>query len=590
MINMKTNLFRVREKKEKRIIIEEERLKNPFLLFLKRHKNFILLSGIMIAICLILISTGVAFSLFRGSNDYDISYIEGDEVIDSNNNPELDDDDIKDELLGEIAREEGIVLQTKTFMSAQGDVISYFTDGTSLVVQSNGKIYRISTNDKGEYGVNENGKVSDTATKILVTSTTSTLMDGTIVTNYSDGTAKVEHKNQTYFVRDSNNVKITNGSLDTMLPSGVAPTKETTKVSATTLKKFTDNTSLIMIGNQKYIVNKNTKVTTTETNIDYSKPNSFNIIEEKIYKDGYTISFFANGSAVITDKDGSITYVKKSGDILLQKNKLYEILPNPTGHSYSRTTLNIANDKKVTYFDNGAAIIINKDGTRQYIDDNEDIIFDDNRNINSNPTSYKQISEGKIDTGEKAYSFSNGKTQVITENGKSYVVDTDRLTFIKEEEDKDPEEEKPSHDDPLENPGEGIYISEAENVYNDFRNVENTKFIIRNNNNEKRILRITIEEVNNYRKYNTDRLPPQFVKFQATIGDTYISARPLTQNTWRDEDGRTNYVIYDGTINAKETKQIALALYVDYAPLDNSYQNKGFIGTIRVYVEDGRTR
>ena len=585
---MKTNLFKVREKKEKRIIIEEERLKNPFLLFFKRHKNFILSSGIMIAICLILISTGVAFSLFRGSNDYDISYIEGDETIDSNNNPELDDEDIKDELLGEIAREEGIVLQTKTFMSAQGDVISYFTDGTAIVVQSNGKIYRVSTNDKGDYGVNENGRISDTATKILVNSTTSTLMDGTIVTNYSDGTAKVEHKGQTYFVRDSNNVKIENGSLDVLAPSGVAPTKETTKVSESTLKKFTSNNHLIIKNNGKIIVNKNTEVTTKENTIEYSNPNSFGVIEEKTYKDGYTISFFANGSAVITDKVGNITYVKKSGDILLKKQQIYEILPNPAGYSYSRTTLNIAGGKQVTYFDNAAAIIINKDGTRQYIEDNEDIIYDDNRNINSNPTSHKQIFEGKITTGEKAYSFSNGKTQVITDKGKSYIVDTDKLTFLKE--DEEPKEEKPSHDDPLENPGEGIYVSEAENVYNDFKNIENTKFFIKNNNKEERILRITIEEVNNYKKYNTDRLPPQFVKFQATVGDTYISARPLTQNTWIDEEGKTNYVIYDGTINAKETKQVALALYVDYAPLDNSYQNKGFIGTIRIYVEDGRTR
>ena len=594
---MKTNLFNVKEKKEKRIIIEEERLNNPFLLFLKRNKNLFITSGIMIAICLILISTGVAFSLFRGSNDYDKSYIEGDETIDSNNNPELDDEDIKDELLGEIAREEGIVLQTKTFMSTQGDVISYFTDGTSLVVQSNGKIYRVSANDKGEYGVNENGKI--TGFKILVTSTTSTLMDGTIVTNYSDGTAKVEHKGQTYFVRDSNNVKIENGSLDVLAPSGVAPTKETTKVGESTLKKFTNNSSLIIKNNQKIIVNKNTDVITKENNVEYSNQNSFAVIEEKTYKDGYTISFFANGSAIITDKTGNITYVKKSGDILLQKQKLYEILPNPTGYSYSRTTLNIAGGKKVTYFDNAAAIIINKDGTRQYIEDNEDIIFDNNRNINSNPTSHKQIYEGKIITGEKAYSFSNGKSQVITENRKSYIIDTDKLTFVKEEE--KPEEEKPSHDDPLENPGEGIYVSEAENVYNEFKNVEKTTFIIRNNNKEKRILRITIEEVENYKKYKTDRLPPQYVKFQTTLKttagvgeDAYIPVSTLTNNTWIDEEGRTNYVIYEGTINAKETKQVDLVLNINYEPLTNEYNNPqknyGFIGTIRVYVEDGRTR
>ena len=151
---MKTNLFKVKEKKEKRIIIEEERLKNPFLLFLKRHKAFILTSGIMLGICLLLVSTGLAFSLFRGSNDYDITYIEGDEIIDTNQDPSIDDEDIKEEFLGEIARTEGIVLQTKTFMTKDGDVISYFTDFSAIVVKSTGKIYRISsveTNKKESY-------------------------------------------------------------------------------------------------------------------------------------------------------------------------------------------------------------------------------------------------------------------------------------------------------------------------------------------------------------------------------------------------------------------------------------------------------
>lgn len=586
---MKTNLFKVREKKEKRIIIEEERLKNPFLLFFKRHKNFIITSGIMIAICLILISTGVAFSLFRGSNDYDISYIEGDETIGSNNNPELDDEDIKDELLGEIAREEGIVLQTKTFMSAQGDVISYFTDGTSIIVQSNGKIYRVAKNDKGEYGVNENGKIS--GFKILVTSTTSTLMDGTIVTNYSDGTAKVEHKGQTYFVRDSHNVKVSNGSLDTLAPSGVAPTKETTKVSESTLKKFTDNTHLIIKNNGKIIVNKKTEVITNENNIEYSSQNSFGVIEEKTCKDGYTISYFTNGSAIITDKVGNITYVKKSGDIIVKHQKLLEILYNPTGESHSRATLNIANGKKVTYFDNAVAIIINNDGTRQYVDDNEDIIFDDNRNINSNPTSHKQISEGIIETGQTAYNFSNGKSQVIEKDGKSYIVDTDSLNFIKGEKPEEKPEEKPSHDYPLENPWEYFDISEARHSYgNAAQSIETTEFSIKNKTKESKKLRITIEEVENYREYNINRLDPQFVKFQATIHsdkgeDAFISSDKLTDNTWEDAEGKKQYVIYEGTIIPTDMQKISLVLNVNHEPLTNDDQNKGFIGKIRVYVD-----
>ena len=586
MINMKTNLFKVKEKKEKRIIIEEERLKNPFLLFLRRNASFILLSGIMLAVCLILVSTGIAFSLFRGSNDYDISFIEGSEIIDSNKDPEIDDEDVEDELLGEIAREEGIVLQTKTFMTEEGDVISYFTDGTSIIVKNTGKIYRVSTNEKGEYGINENGKIDSTAKKILVKSTTSTLMDGTIVTYYSDGTAKVEHKNQTLFVRDSNNVKIANGSsLDTLAPSGVAPTRETIKLNTSTLKTFTNKTSLIVIDGQKYIINKNTEVTTSETNINYSRPNTFAVISEKTYQDGNVITHFSNGSAIITEPNGNVIYVKKSGDLLLKKQKLYEIIPNEKG--YSRTTFNIADNKKATYFDNGAAVIINYDGTRQYVEDSDDIIYDNSKQINSNPYTAKQISEKETTDGEKVFNFDNGKSQVIQKDGESYIIDTDKLIFNTQGEIE--EEVKPDKKPPRD-PAEGIYISEAENEYNDFRNVENTKFIIKNNNNKSKILRITIEEVSDYRKYNTDRLPPQFVKYQATIGDSYVPATTLTQNTWKDEEGRINYIIYEGTINAKETKRVALALYVDYAPLNNSYQNKGFIGTIRVYVEDGSTK
>lgn len=592
---MKTNLFRVKEKKAKKIIIEEERTKNPFLLFLKRHKNFILISGIMLIFCLILVSTGLAFSLFQGSNDYDISYIEGSETIDSNNDPELDDEDIAEELLGEIAREQGIVLQVKTFMSSQGDVISYFTDGTAIVVKSNGKIYRISTNKNGNYGINENGKIDDTAKKILVTSTTSTLMDGTIITYYSDGSAKIEYKTQTLFVRDSNNIKIDNGTdLNNLAPSGVAPTKETIDLGTKTLIKFTDKTSLITINGQKYLVNKNTEVTTTATDINYSSQNSFAVISQKKYKDGNIITHFSNGAAIITEPNGNVTYVKKSGDILLQKQKLYEIIPNEYG--FSRTTFNIAEGKKVTYFDNGAAVIINSDGTREYVEDSDDIVYDNNKNISSNPSTSHQTSERETTDGEKVFNFDNGKSQVIRENGSSYITDTSKLTFkpTGEIDDEEVEEQDPNHGGVASNPGEGIYISEAENKYNDFRNEEITKFIIKNKNNKRKILRITIEEVENYAKYNTRRLPPQYVNFIATIqGDIvadFVPETPLAQkedkNKWTDEDGRTQYIIYEGTINAKETLEVALKLLVNYEPLDNTWQDTGFIGTIRIYVED----
>lgn len=598
---MKTNLFRVKEKKDKKIIIEEERTKNPLLLFLIRHKNVILISLILLLICIALISMGLAFSLFRGSNDYDISYIEGSDKINSNNNPDINDDDIKENLLGEISRTLGIVLLKETFMSPQGDIISYYTDGTTVIIKASGEIYRVSPLENGNYGVNENGKIDSSARKILVTMTTTTLADGTIITYYSDGTARIEYKKQVYFIRDSNNIKLISGStLNNLAPSGVAPTKEEEASTSNQRIQFTDNTNLIIIKNEQKIVNKNTKVSLTESGISYEEYNSFKVISEKTYTDGYTITHFENGSATIKDPNGNITYVQKSGDIVLKNKELYEIIPNEIG--YSRGERNCSDKIKVTYFDNGAAVIIYPDGNRWYIEDNNDIIYDNNQNIISNPNYAIKQSEKTAITGEQVINFSNGKSQVINKDGSSYIIDTNKLTFKTDgtvdtgkDNNKNPSNNNSSgnsnnnnqsNNNEEENPTDGIEVSEAEHIYNDKKNIEDSKFIIKNNNNKNKILRITIEEINNYSKYNTIRLDPKYVKFQATVGNSYITATKLTANTWTSSDNRVNYVIYDGTIKAKATIDVAISLYVDYAELTNAEQNKGFMGTIKVYVSD----
>ena len=155
-----------------------------------------------------------------------------------------------------------------------------------------------------------------------------------------------------------------------------------------------------------------------------------------------------------------------------------------------------------------------------------------------------------------------------------------------EDKPEDEEEVEDNDKEPEKDPGEGIFISEAENIYNDFKNVENTSFIIRNKNTTSKTLRIAIEDVSDYRKYNTSRLDPKYVKFQATIGDNYVPVSVLTANTWVDSDNVTNYIIYDGVIGAKQTVAVTMALSVDYNLLNNSHQNKGFVGTIKIYVDD----
>ena len=343
---MKTNIFRVKEKKEKRIILEEERTKNPILLFFKRYGGCFSLIIFTLLIVSMLVSLGIAFSLFRGSNDYDISYVSGSEQIDSNNDPDIDDDDIKEELLGEIARAEGVVVLVETFMSSQGDVISYYTDGTAVVVKSNGNIFRVSPLDNGNYGVDRNGKINDLAKRIAVTSTTNTLSDGTTITYYSDGTAKVELGQETIFVRDSNNIKISNGnSFAYTTPSGVALTKSSQNVSNGTVITFTDGTTLIISGNNKTLVNKNTPPVVNDNSVSYDRNNSFAVIGEQTLDDGNIITHYGNGSATITDTKGNVIYVKKAGDIVIKNNKLYEIITNEYG--FSRTLVRCPDGNKL---------------------------------------------------------------------------------------------------------------------------------------------------------------------------------------------------------------------------------------------------
>ena len=315
---MKTNIFKLRERdeKKKKIIIEEEKTKNPFLLFFIRHKMVFLIVIATVIILSLLLSVGFAFSLLRGSNNYDISYVSGSDKIDSNNNPNIKDEDIKKDLLGEESRADGVVVLVESVMLVNGSVIDFYTDGTAAIVKGqgdeNGKIYRIFPKDDGSYGIDKSGKIDKNVKKVLVEASTTTLKDGVNITYYTDGTAKVVLNSKTIFVRDSNNIKTDNGTLFVNTsPSGVALAKNNYK----NYVKYTDKSNYVISNGKKYVVNKNTEVAVNGDSISYDSFNSFGVLGEKSYKDGNTITVFENGAAIITDSKGNTLYVKKSGDI-----------------------------------------------------------------------------------------------------------------------------------------------------------------------------------------------------------------------------------------------------------------------------------
>lgn len=603
---MKTNIFNVREKKQNKIIVEEEKTKNPLLLFFRKNKKMLLIFLILLALSTLLVSVGGAIITIQKSQEFDLSFLNGSKKeITTNNNPTIKDEDVEEELLGPIARHEGVILLTKTFLDSDNNVIYYFSDNSAIIVKSNGKIYRVSPLENGNYGIDEKGNINNKAKKILVKATTSTLKDGTVITYYSDGSAKLEHNGITTFVRDSNNIKLDAGvSLKNVVPSGVSISDNITKKSDITMITYTDKSKQITINNKKYILNSKIDTTVDNENIAYDSNNIFKVRKETILKDGNTITYYENGSAVITDNDNNTIYVKKSGDIVIKNKKIYEIITNKYGYSTITKTTN--DNKKVTYFDNGAAIIENKDGTKSYVEDNNDIIYDSVNKIKGSPSQSNQKSVKKTTDGYTVINFENGKSQIIKKDGSSFIIDTSKVIFDatgsiaqkpkndntqskdnKNDQDSSSDNTQTDEDNNTKSdPIEGMYVSDANNKYNDSKSIEDTTFIIRNTNSKQKKYRIVIEEVEDYKKYSASRLEPKFVKFQATIGNNQVRATKLTNETWTDENGKTTYVIYDGTINAQSRLEVALTLYVDYEPLNNTYQNKSFIGTIKVYVNE----
>lgn len=606
---MRTNLFSVKKKTDKKILIEEEKTKNPFLLFLKLHWKLISWLLFLLFVSLILISVGVAFSLFQNSSDFDISFLSDnkDKVV-ADNDANLTDEDVAEELLGPVARKLGVVLLVDTFMTSSNDVVYYFSDFTAIIVKADGKIYRVSPVSDGKYSVSKDGKINDKAKKVLVKSTTSTLQDGTIIVYYSDGSARLEHNGVTLFIRDSNNIKLDSGTkYNSINPSGVANSTSIAKDGNVTMYTFTDNTKYVIDNGTKYIVNPNANANNKDNNISFDKNNSFKVLEDKTMKDGSKVTYYENGTAVITDKNGSNIFVKKSGDINIKNNNVYEIITNNYG--YSKATFTTNDGRRVTYFDNGAAIITYPDGTKTYVTDNNDILYGDNHSIISKPDEIKQLSKKKTTDGYDVINFDNGKSQIIKPDGSSIIVDTSKVMFDSEGNitdknkkdnnttstttttttddngnDGDNNDVKEEPEDPL----EGLYVSDAEYKYaNDkLKNKQYTSFNIKNDNFKSKKFRIVVEEISNYAKYEAERLEPKYVKFQATVEDTLVGPEMLTHKSWNDENGRVNYVIYDGTIGAKDDLDVTVSLYIDYAVLSNEQQDKYFMGTVKVYVNE----
>ena len=108
---------------------------------------------------------------------------------------------------------------------------------------------------------------------------------------------------------------------------------------------------------------------------------------------------------------------------------------------------------------------------------------------------------------------------------------------------------------------------------------------IANNTNEAIKYRVVIEES------SRTTLDAQFIKFQLSVGNTYVEPRKLTSRIWDEDEissslniGGTNYILLERTLLPQESDSIRLMFWMDYDSIPNTMQNKYFYGTIRIYA------
>ena len=108
---------------------------------------------------------------------------------------------------------------------------------------------------------------------------------------------------------------------------------------------------------------------------------------------------------------------------------------------------------------------------------------------------------------------------------------------------------------------------------------------ITNSTNETIKYRLVLE------KSKRTTMDVQYIKYQLSVGDTYIEPKKLDSQIWETDAisnslsvTGTNYILVDKILEAHATDEIKLMLWTDYETIPNSMQDKYFYGTLRIYA------
>lgn len=230
---------------------------------------------------------------------------------------------------------------------------------------NNSSIARVlSVNDN--YPVDEQGNIKSNAKKSNIKIVKTEKTNHGTVRYYSDHSAEVEENNLDIWVGKKENIKeyyITDNKI-----SYSNDIKEYNNYSVT---YYHDGTVFINSEDEKYFVRNKDDVVITENGYLFHHDNAASVIKSKILDNGFIVDYLSDGGAIIEGPDGNIS-VRKSNSIIIEDNKLIKVKIN---NEIKETSKKDNCDKGVIYYNNGSAIVKQDDKVIGYVSENSDIKY-----------------------------------------------------------------------------------------------------------------------------------------------------------------------------------------------------------------------
>lgn len=575
---MRTNIFNFKRLKKNKIVLEEETTDGPFLIFLKKNKKLILLIlGILILITLILtiyysiLNIKEGIRVVTNVNNVVVNFDEDNTFSSVNMKPISGGNAVKEfySRYGNIGLSEGVIFNVKEFDTKNGYVI-LFSDGSSMLIKSNGTIVRISSLEDGAYGIRESDGsiIVGAKTKEISLVKTTILDDNTIILYYSDNSARIiDSTNSDMLVRNSDRIVISNNRLFNILPSGVSKVLEIVNNGNYDITYYEDGTIKISHNTDSYIVRNGEDINLD--NIGFTNYNEAIIIKTIVLNDGSKLIYFSDGSCEYINSNNVSIMVRKSKDVIYDDNHVIEIIDTKYAKNvYERNTLD---NKKIIYLDNAGALIVDENGNYSYVYENSDIKYDELGNLKKIKNVVNEIGHKTTLDGTLIINLEDGNSIIIDNNGYR-VVETSKIVF-----DKD---------------GNIKGILGEDEIDNDSNSISNNHFVIENKGTDDVKCYITIETSDNYKKYASVKLAPIYLRYNIVANSTYLDNQKFSEilpiGTILENDAKITketYVLYTGILTGGNSLDVNLGIWLDYTDITNYYQDSVYVGTIVVYTE-----